>query len=165
MTDQAVLDAKDIIAKNLYATVGTVCPDGSPWSSPVYICHDNELNFYWASAVQSQHSQNIAANGHAFLTLFDSHNPWGQGKGIYMTARAIALEEEKEIVAACELRAKKVPASAQPAALFTGDSPRRIYKATPIKIWRNGFVLQNGRWVDVRAEIQKDGLSAQLEIL
>jgi hypothetical protein len=41
-------DPSPLLDANLYLTLGTVDPDGSPWTSPVYFAAAGEREFYWA---------------------------------------------------------------------------------------------------------------------
>lgn len=61
-----------ILKNNNYCTLATVTPEGAPWAVPVHFSYDAH-NIYWVSSDQATHSQNIAANGHVFITVFNSH--------------------------------------------------------------------------------------------
>jgi general stress protein 26 len=150
VNNERLFKARKILKNCLYATIATVCEDGSPWNSPVFICSDSKLVLYWASAIESQHSKNIIRDGRVFLVLFDSHDSWGEGQGLYITALAQEVKDKAEIDKACELRVKKVGAANQTAAGFTGKSPRRIYRAVPEQVWLNEV---KGKSVDIRARI------------
>jgi general stress protein 26 len=64
---KAVLDAID------YATLATVTKDGDPWNTPLAAFRFNDdYTFYWASWQNNHHSQNIRANGKAFIAVYDS---------------------------------------------------------------------------------------------
>ena len=70
-----------IINDILYATIATADKNGQPWNSPVYSAFDEDLNFYWTSAKDSQHSQNIRENPKRFIVIYDSTVVEGQGEG------------------------------------------------------------------------------------
>ncbi len=51
--------AAEIIKDIKYITIASVSDDGQPWNTPVYSAFDKDLNFYWFSDKNSQHSQNV----------------------------------------------------------------------------------------------------------
>jgi general stress protein 26 len=73
------------ILKNIrYATIATASKDGKPWNSPVAFYMDHELNIYWSSDKNSQHSQNIRANNEVFIVIYDSTVQEAEGEGVYI---------------------------------------------------------------------------------
>jgi general stress protein 26 len=65
--------ARQILDTIVYATLATVSADGDPWNTPLAIYHfDSDYILYWASWQKNQHSQNIRANGKAFVVVYDS---------------------------------------------------------------------------------------------
>lgn len=145
--------ATRIIQSVLYAAVATTDVSGQPWNSPVYVTYDQDLNFYWASGKASQHSSNIRGNPQVFLALYDSSVAWGEGCGVFIQATAEELNDHSTINTACSLRKMRVPQADQAAEEFTGGQPRRMYRATPQKIWINQDVTVNGSFIDGRAEL------------
>ncbi|MBI2888685.1 MAG: pyridoxamine 5'-phosphate oxidase family protein [Candidatus Liptonbacteria bacterium] len=147
--------AKEIIEKILYITIASVTPDGKPWSSPVYSAYDKKnYTFYWVSPVTTQHTKNIAAHPEVFLVIYDSTVPEGTGEGVYIQARAEEVKDEAEMRHAIGLLYSRKSKPPRDAAQFTGDSPRRIYKAKPLKAWMNDSEESNGVHLDKRVEIQ-----------
>lgn len=45
------------------------CSDGKPWACSVYYVVDGQLRLYWLSYPERRHSQDIAANGRAAITV------------------------------------------------------------------------------------------------
>jgi len=86
--------AKAILSQVLYITLATVGPDGLPWNTPVYAAFDEEYQFFWVSASQVRHSQNIKATHRVAIVVYDSTAPAGTGKGVYIEARADEVTEE-----------------------------------------------------------------------
>ena|SRR3990167_1071315 len=154
MNDDLIKSAKDIIEKTLYITIATVSEDGQPWNTPVYSSYDEHYNFYWASHQEAQHSKNIRAKGNVFLVIYDSSVPEGQGEGVYIEATAQELVDENDILRAARHAYERKNQSPRPVTDFQGNSPRRFYQATPIKVWRNIDSSINGHFVDKRVEIQ-----------
>lgn len=144
--------AKSILEHTIYATLATVDANGNPWNSPVYCVYDDSYNFYWASDMQSQHSQNIRANGKVFIVIYDSTAPWGTGTGVFIQAEAREVTDPEEVAKACQLRMSRVPDAKQPTEDFLGDRPRRIYCATPQHMWTNEDSERDGYFIDVRKE-------------
>lgn len=150
-------EAKKIIAENIYMTVATSSLDGKPWISPVFFSYDEGYNLYWVSNKDSRHSTLIRKNPQAAIVIFNSHEPEGEGDGVYFEARIEELSDEKEIEQAInimnkriskeELRIKKLD-------YVTGNGVWRIYKAIPYKVSKlvEGEYI-NGQYVDKRSEI------------
>jgi general stress protein 26 len=70
---QPNLQAKAVLDTIKYITVATSNKDGEPWNTPVAGFHfDGDYTLYWASWQDNQHSQNIRANGKAFVVVYDS---------------------------------------------------------------------------------------------
>lgn len=142
-----------ILASNLYASIATVTPDNKSWNSPVFICYDNDFNFYWASAVLSQHSRNLQKNPSVFIVMYDTGVPWGQGQGIYISGQASVLTHQKDMEKVRQLRLGRASKANQPLTEFMNDSPRRLYQCIPDRIWLNVDRVVHGIAVDERAEV------------
>lgn len=162
MDEHDVQLAKEILQNTIYAAVATSSQDGQPWNSPVFVVYDDKLNFYWASATKSHHSQHIAENPRVYLVVFNSTAPWGAGEGVFIQASAIEVSDPAEITHACQLRYQRVSKANQPPSDFTGALPRRIYRATPERIWVNADATQKGYFVDTRKEIDIETLRQAL---
>jgi nitroimidazol reductase NimA-like FMN-containing flavoprotein (pyridoxamine 5'-phosphate oxidase superfamily) len=160
--------AMEILNKIIYITIASVSEDGYPWNSPVYSAFDNELNFYWSSDKESQHSKNIRSNGKIFLVMYDSTAEEGTGEGVYVQASALELGEKDEILVARRLTQERKgqldEMTADEPIKFTGSAVRRVYKATPQKIWINDVELdEKGKYIrDIRIEIPLEKLKSQI---
>lgn len=160
--------AAEIINQILYITIATVSEDEQPWNSPVYSGFDKDLNFYWSSDRDGQHSKNIRANGKAFLVIYDSTVAEGQGEGVYLLCDAVELGEHDEIMAARRVTQSRKgqldEMTSDEPAKFTGDKIRRVYKATPKHIWMNDVELdENGKYIrDIRIEVPINELKKYL---
>ncbi len=146
-----------------YLTIATVCPDGTPWNSPVYTVYDSDLNFYWKSWVENQHSQNVAHNGDVFLVLYDSRSPAGTGEGVYIQAKACVVEEEEERHKAHLLLKRRAGSSFSSYDTFVEANVRRVYKAVPQKIWMNDGSSKHGDYIDVRHELDIKELKNEIQ--
>jgi len=152
--DNYIKKAKRIISDILYITIASVSKHGAPWNSPVYSAFDENYNFYWVSPMEAIHSKNIKENPQVALVIYDSTVPEGTGAGVYVQAKATEITDEKEIQHAIPFLYGRKNKSPRPSSSFIGDSPRRIYKAVPGKIWVNTTQEINGQPCDVRVEIK-----------
>ena len=144
--------AKKVINTIEYIDLATVTPDGKPWSSPLWFVRDDSYNFFFYSPNYTQHAKNIRENGKGFVVIYDSRAPEGTGFGVYMTASVKELSKVAEVEEAIkwmQTKNKKVKTPQD----FLGESPRRIYKVTPTKVWVNDAELKNGLFLDYRIEI------------
>lgn len=152
MSDYHNKRAVEILRKIRYATIATANEDGKPWNSPVAHEYDNQLNVYWFSDKQNQHSQNVRANEDVFIVIYDSTVPEGDGEGVYIEAKAVELSDPEEI-----LRVRKIKKGEDYIGKpndFIGDAIRRVYKAVPQSIWMNDAEVQDGVFIrDYRVDI------------
>ena len=82
---QALLDA------NRYLTMGTVDPEGNPWTSPVYFASAGVREFYWVSDTDSRHSRHLAERPRVSVVVFDSTVPPYHGRAVYAVGMARKL--------------------------------------------------------------------------
>jgi general stress protein 26 len=153
--------AAEVIKLIRYATIATASKDGKPWNSPVAHEYDNDLNIYWFSDKESQHSRNVRENENVFIVIYDSTVPEGKGKGVYFEAKVVELSHPDETDFAW--RIKKGPDHAVPADHFLGDAITRVYKAVPSRIWVNSAEVKDGIFLrNYRIEIPADALKDEL---
>jgi uncharacterized protein YhbP (UPF0306 family) len=144
--------ARAIIDSNLYMVLGTADENGRPWVSPVYFAPADYVEFYWVSAPERRHSQNIAARPEVAIVVFDSQVPISTGQGVYMAAvaeqvTADALERGIDVFSRRSLEhggRAWVPNDVQPPALI------RLYRATASEHW----VLDPDERPDQRTRVQ-----------
>jgi nitroimidazol reductase NimA-like FMN-containing flavoprotein (pyridoxamine 5'-phosphate oxidase superfamily) len=148
--------AKAILSQVVYITLATVSPDGRPWNTPVYAAFDEAYHFFWVSAREAQHSQNIRANHRVAIVVYDSMVPPGTGKGVYIQATASELTDEREIARALLALQRRGWESPPPMLemVETSLSPRRVYQAIPERMWISSVERTNGYAVDARTEIE-----------
>ena len=145
--------AKKIISEILYITLATSSKGGGPWNTPVYSSYDENYNFFWVSSPESRHSKNIKENNRIAIVIYNSTDPEGTGRGVYIQATAHEVIDEKEIEKALGLLYGRKNKAPKPITDFLGDSPRRVYQAVPQKFWMNETQKVNGHPVDVRTEV------------
>ena len=134
MDDPAAL-ARAQIDDNLYLVLGTAGADGVPWAAPVYFAPHEYREFFWVSAPDARHSQNIAARPEVSIVIFDSTVPIGTGQGVYMTAVAGELDGDEQ-ASALEVYSRRAVGHGGRA--FTQDDVRgparlRLYRAVAVE--------------------------------
>lgn len=155
--------AVEILRQIKYATVATASKDGKPWNSPVACVHDNRLNLYWFSDKEGRHSQNVHENEDVFIVIYDSTVPEGDGEGVYIEAKAVELTDPEEILRARKI--KKGEGYDGSADDFLGDAVRRVYKATPQRIWMNDAEVKDGVFIrDYRVEVSLEAIQKLLTV-
>jgi uncharacterized protein YhbP (UPF0306 family) len=121
--------ARSVITANVYLTLGTADPSGTPWVSPVFYTAWNFTDFYWVSSPDALHSRNIARRSSVSIAIFDSHSPVGQAEAVYLTAEAAQVPDE-DLVAAAAIYNERLPSAKhfEPAELRE-SSLFRLYRA------------------------------------
>jgi hypothetical protein len=129
--------ARAIIDSNLYLVLGTADASGQPWVTPVYYAAAGYREFYWVSALETQHSRNLSLRPQLSIVIFDSRVPLNTGQAVYMSAHAEALsgpdlERGLDLYSSAALarggRAWKKQDALAPA-------PYRLYRATASEQW------------------------------
>jgi nitroimidazol reductase NimA-like FMN-containing flavoprotein (pyridoxamine 5'-phosphate oxidase superfamily) len=157
--------AAEIVKEIKYITIASVSADGQPWNTPVYSAFDKDLNFYWFSDKNSQHSQNVRGNNKVLLVIYDSTVPEGTGEGVYVKATVSELNEPEAILAAKAVLDERVGKEKERnAENYMGDAVLRGYKATAMQVWMNDDDKdENGNYVrDIRVEVPLDELKERL---
>jgi Pyridoxamine 5'-phosphate oxidase len=127
--------ARAIIDANLYMALGTADSSGTPWVSPVYYASAGYREFFWISAPDARHSQNIVARREVGIVVFDSSVPIDTGQGVYMTAVAEHVGGD-EVTDGIELFSRRsLGHGGRP---FTANDVRapardRLYRATALE--------------------------------
>ena len=147
--------AKEIIEKMIHITIATCDENGQPWNTPVYAAYDEEYNFYWTSAKDNQHSENIRGNSKVFIVVYDSTGEIGDKTGVYVLAEARELEDPDEIAKARSYTQRRKGENPDGYENFVGDKLRRVYKATSKQFWINNAVFKGGDFLkDFRVEVK-----------
>jgi uncharacterized pyridoxamine 5'-phosphate oxidase family protein len=85
--------ARRVIDANLYMTIATIEPDGSPRLSPVYFTPARYEDFYWVSQPEAHHSRNVRERPGVEIVIFDSSVAVGHAEAVYISARAREIPE------------------------------------------------------------------------
>ena len=144
-------EIRGLLDESIYCVVSTVGDDGQPWGSPVFFGFDDDA-IYWRSWVESDHSRNLRKQPDAAVCVFDSSQPWGTGKGLYLRGKVVQLEDHEEAQAALSCIDARSPKQMQ-VEEFLAPNPRRIYRFIPDKAWVNQDGSINGQFIDTRKEI------------
>lgn len=149
---------KEIIEKIEYLNLATITPEGLPWNSPVYCSFDKDLNFYWLSWKENQHSKNIRDNENVYVTIYDSTVPTSTGIGVYLQGKAYELSNPIDIVKGLTKHYSRSKHKTKDVIMFLTSYPRRVYKFVPEKVWINGNREIEGNYIDNRIELDLEEL-------
>lgn len=132
------LRAKELIKNIEYVNVATVSSENVPWNTPVYAVLDSDLNYYWSSWKDAQHSLNISQNPKVFCTLYDSTRKRGDNnrRCLYFDAVAGEVLSEEEVKKAIGLLYPTELDQHKPED-FLESGLRRMYRASIKKAWLN----------------------------
>jgi hypothetical protein len=140
--------------------MATVNADGSPHNTPYRFIFASDLSrVYWGSHPNSVHSRNINRTGQLFIVLFEAD----QRGGLYIKASDGHVTEGDELRTALSTH-NRVRGAAGEAAIalnyYQGDSPQRMWSATPTNFWINDSTKDSdGRIIeDIRVEIRPEEL-------
>lgn len=151
--DKSANIAAKIIRKIEYINIASITPEGLPWNTPVYTAYDRNLNFYWLSWKENQHSKNVRNNPNVFITIYDSTCAAGTGVGIYLQGAAKELHNPVEMIVGMKEVYARERHKLRAVKEFLTHYPRRVYRFTPKKIWINGDSDIDGNFIDIRTEI------------
>ncbi|MCY1140139.1 pyridoxamine 5'-phosphate oxidase family protein [Actinoplanes sp. Pm04-4] len=128
--------ARELLDGNRFLTLATVSSGGQPWASPVYFSWAGEWEFFWVSAVDSEHSLNLAARPAVAITVFDSTVPPYHGRAVYAVGegREVPADELDELLVHYPGPADRGGSPFQREKLV-GDSSWRLYQAAASELW------------------------------
>jgi hypothetical protein len=155
-----VARAKIMLSTVKYASMATVNSDGTPHNTPFTVLYDPELKYiYWGSSPESRHSKNIMKTKQAFIVIYDSLN----GDGLYIETEDVHILESDELVVALKIHNNTRSKRGQDLltlGYYTGQSPQRMWSATPVHFWVNNTERDaDGRISkDYRIEINQEDL-------
>ena len=155
--------ARELLVSTEYINIATVSVDGQPWNTPVTGVHDKNLNFYWSSWKEAEHSKNIRANSKIFFTLYDSTRKRGDNnrRCLYFKAEAIEVSDKEIVKKAVDLLYPD-ESEDKNVEFFLGEGLRRIYKAIPSKAWLNDKSERQitKETVKMRIEVPLEGIKS-----
>jgi hypothetical protein len=135
-TDDIAAHAATLLDANGFLTLGTVDPDGRPWTTPVYFAAAGLSEFYWSSETDAVHSRNLTERPHVSIVVFDSSVRPYHGRALYAVGEAYELRGDDLDRG---LQVYRGPDDRGASALtlddVTGSSPYRLYRATATDLW------------------------------
>jgi uncharacterized protein YhbP (UPF0306 family) len=155
--------AREIIEKIEYFNIASITPEGLPWNTPVFFSYDQDLNFYWLSWKNTQHSANVENNPNVFITIYNSMVPVGSGNGVYMKGIAQELTNPVEIATGLKCHYSRSKHKMKDIVMFLTSYPRRVYKFVPEKVFFNGQRDIEGNYIDSRTELSLEELKKMLQ--
>jgi nitroimidazol reductase NimA-like FMN-containing flavoprotein (pyridoxamine 5'-phosphate oxidase superfamily) len=146
MTAEAV---RELIVGERFMTLATADADGLPWASPVWYAPNGYAEFFWVSSPDVRHSRNLAVRPELAIVIFDSRQTPGDGRAVYMTARAEQTDGEGIEVFNARTAEQGLPAWGAETVL--PPARHRLYRATVSE----HFVLRED--VDERVPVDLEG--------
>ena len=122
--------ARDIIDANLYMTLATLDPDGSPRLSPVYFTPARYTDLYWVSSPDAHHSRNLLERPDVRIVIFDSSVKVGHAEAVYLSARVREIPEDGLAAVIGEAFGERGGARRFAPEELHGDGDLRLYVAT-----------------------------------
>jgi uncharacterized protein YhbP (UPF0306 family) len=136
MEPDLVAHARAIIDTTLYLVLGTVDPDGRPWSSPVYFAPGGDRTFYWLSDSETRHSRNVAERPDVSIVVFDSTVAPYHGRAVYALGQARELSgSDLEQALAAYPRPGGEGVTRFAADEVSPPEQYRLYEATATDLW------------------------------
>lgn len=168
MTNEEI--AIKIIKENLYMTIAVSSKEGEPWISNLFYSYDSDYKFYWYSSKESLHSKLIRQNPKVALSIFNSTIIGDDLDGVYIKANAYEISDKIEILKALPIHGAKLlktgiyNTKAQLKRFvtnygdFQGISKLRLYKATPVEVWKYNFEeTKNDKYYEGRVKVDLFG--------
>jgi nitroimidazol reductase NimA-like FMN-containing flavoprotein (pyridoxamine 5'-phosphate oxidase superfamily) len=109
--------------------------DDQPWVCTVHYSSDDQLNLYWVSKPDREHSKHIAANPKTAATILIHENTLDEDYVI-----AVTLEGESELLndipeeVGQNYTVKHAKDPNLPADIASGSNPQKFYRLKPAKI-------------------------------
>ncbi len=86
--------AKKIIMENNYMVIASHGRTSGPWASPVFYAYDKKYSFYFLSAVDAIHIENITENPRIGAVIFDSKQKIGKTEAVQFHAVATMVKKD-----------------------------------------------------------------------
>lgn len=132
-------------------TLATVGPEG-PWAAALFYVNDG-FSLYWLSDPRTRHSQNIARNPHAAVTIHEDYRDWRLIQGIQMEGTVEEIGTIRDAERPMQLYAAKYPFLGDwrdlPPTLAPAIDNARVYRLTPIRV----LFIDNTREFGHREEV------------
>ena len=156
MESDPAANARSVIENNVYLSLATTS-DSQPWISTLYYGFDEDFSFYFVSARDSLHVQQILANPRVAVAIYDSTQPARAGIGVQIDGIASMVQED-EIPRALEVLCKpRLPSNTDPnnddllPVNFLGGSVFELFKIVPQHIYTRDTCIEGA---DHRVEVK-----------
>jgi general stress protein 26 len=124
------------LARHDLMAIATVDTDGKPWVVCVNLSYDNDLNIYWKSAKNSEHSKNVKENEDVGICIF-SHSEEVGDFGFYLKAKAREVVDSAELSHAIDVKYQQKGLEVPKPSDFLDPSTRAMYCAVVSEAWIN----------------------------
>jgi uncharacterized protein YhbP (UPF0306 family) len=125
--------AMRIIKENKFLSLATSDAAGNLWATPLSYCVDENLNFYFVTAMDSTHTEHILQNPNVAFSIFDSTRRVSDIDGIQAIG-IVGQVEESRLARVCELYYAHVFPDATERAEW--ESPWRHFTENDFPIYR-----------------------------
>lgn len=137
--------AREILEGNRYMVLSTSDLDRSPWAAVVYYAYSSKYEFYFLSAMDARHSENISANPKVSFVIFDSNQPMGRAESIQAEGTATLMPFNEALKEAIKIYSEKQfpdskmdPLKRYPPSELAGTSSLRFYRIKVKEMYISG---------------------------
>lgn len=103
-----------------------------PWICTVWFTSDDDLNIYWFSAENRNHSQQISKNPRVAVAITIPQSPEEPSRGIQVKGKAEILTEQKDIERTISIYKDRIfPIEKIESLLAKPGAEHKFYKLTP----------------------------------
>jgi hypothetical protein len=144
---------RDLLNASTLCAIATVSADSRAHINTAYFAWSDRLEIIWLSDPGAEHSRNLARNGSAALSVYDSHQTWGRsdrGMQLFGTARALPAQSA-DAEHAGEVYASRFDGFSPPS--FAGYR-LYLFRPTGVKLFDEQAL---GAGVFVMASVDRDG--------
>jgi len=139
---------KEIIEKNVYCCMATVSAQNKPWASTVSYCVNDELEFFFQSAMDCNHIDNLRNMPEACVSIYDSSISVEFIDGVQMYG-LVEMIDESEVEEVYNLFISQVIPEedrsrlAPPMAVFKNNAFPflRFFRFVPTEIYRKDLTI------------------------
>ena len=126
---------EEIVSGNEYVVLATADEQGVPWATPVWFATEDFDELFWVSRPDARHSTNLAVRPELALTVFDSRQPAGTGRGVYLSAIGALVPEHDldRAVGVFSGASQRAGAGTWSRSDVTGEARHRLYHAVAIE--------------------------------
>lgn len=83
----------DVLRTQSTLSLATVDDSGMPSVAPLFYIADGDLNLYWLSSDESEHSRNLRREPHVAVAVYPQTEDWKEIRGVQMRGVAAAVND------------------------------------------------------------------------